>query len=68
MHVLRFLDVPGEEPHRPELQAVFNRMVQRLGEVGLRLGKAHGGRCDLAEMHGGCGAMCGRNGRQRRCV
>ena len=48
-NVSRFLDVPGEEPHRPELQAVFNRMVQRLGEVVFRLGKAHGGRCDLAE-------------------
>ena len=38
-NVSRFLDVPGEEPHRPELQAVFNRMVQRLGEVVSDLGK-----------------------------
>ncbi len=38
-NVSRFLDVLGQEPHRPELQSVFNRMVQRLGTVVPDLGK-----------------------------
>lgn len=32
-NVSRFLQVLGQEPHRQHLQAVFDHMVQRLGEV-----------------------------------
>jgi hypothetical protein len=35
----RFLDVLGQEPHRLELEAIFNRMIQRLGEVVPDLGR-----------------------------
>jgi hypothetical protein len=35
----RFLDVLGQEPHRLELEAIFNQMIQRLGEVVPDLGR-----------------------------
>jgi len=35
----RFLDVLGQEPHRLELEAMFNQMIQRLGEVVPDLGR-----------------------------
>jgi len=35
----RFLDVLGQEPHRVELEAMFNQMIQRLGEVIPDLGR-----------------------------
>src|SRR5208283_2649888 len=38
-NVSRFLDVVGQEPHRLELEAIFNQMVQRLGEVVPDLGQ-----------------------------
>jgi len=38
-NVSRFLDVLGREPHRLELEAMFNQMLQRLGEVVPDLGR-----------------------------
>jgi hypothetical protein len=38
-NVSRFLDVLGQEPHRLELEAIFNRMIQRLGAVVPDLGQ-----------------------------
>jgi hypothetical protein len=35
----RFLDVLGQEPHRLELEAMFNQMIQRLGKVVPDLGR-----------------------------
>jgi len=42
-NVSRFLDVLGRKPHRLELEAMFNRMIQRLGEVVPDLGRAMAG-------------------------
>ena len=42
-NISRFLDVLGQEPHRLELEAMFNQMIQRLGEVVPDLGKATAG-------------------------
>jgi hypothetical protein len=38
-NVSRFLDILGQEPHRLELEAIFNQMIQRLGEVVPDLGQ-----------------------------
>jgi hypothetical protein len=38
-NISRFLDVLGQSPHRPALEAVFNQMIQRLAEVVPDLGK-----------------------------
>jgi len=42
-NISRFLDVLGQEPHRLELEAMFNQMIQRLGEVVPDLGRATAG-------------------------
>jgi hypothetical protein len=42
-NISRFLDVLGQEPHRVELEAIFNQMIQRLGEVVPDLGHATAG-------------------------
>ncbi|MGA9041575.1 MAG: transposase [Terriglobales bacterium] len=42
-NVSRFLDVVGQEPHRVELEAIFNQMIQRLGEVVPDLGQVTAG-------------------------
>jgi hypothetical protein len=42
-NISRFLDVLGQEPHRLELEAMFNRMIQRLGEAVPDLGRATAG-------------------------
>src|SRR5208283_4188898 len=42
-NVSRFLDVDGQEPHRFELEAIFNQMIRRLGEVVPELGRATAG-------------------------
>ncbi len=42
-NVSRFLDVVGQEPHRVELEAIFNQMIRRLGEVVPDLGQATAG-------------------------
>ena len=38
-NVSRFLDVLGQEPHRLELEAAFNQIIQRLGKVVPDLGR-----------------------------
>ena len=43
-NVSRFLDVVGQKPHRLELEAIFNQMIRRLGEVVPDLGRDYGGR------------------------
>jgi len=42
-NVSRFLDVLGRSPHRLRLEELFNRMVERLGEVVKELGKQTAG-------------------------
>jgi Transposase DDE domain len=42
-NISRFLDVLGQGPHRLELEAMFNQMIQRLGKVVPDLGRATAG-------------------------
>lgn len=51
----RFLEVLGSEPHLAQMQAIFNTMVQRLGEVVADLGEQTAG--DATAL----------NARRRRC-
>ena len=69
----RFLDVLGQEPHRLEVEAIFNQMIQRLGEVVPDLGRDTAGdstslkarllRCDRPKTT----AETGKEGRAGPC-